>query len=103
MPAATNCLPADPAEVGLTNLGPVPEGLTFLEATIAMRGERKFAIDYYRKGDRLTICDTLRQMWRETDRMPESEARDAVREYIAACADFSKRMDARLTELKNRA
>lgn len=88
------------SEEGITNLGPVPRGMTFLAATQAMRGQRKYEIDYYRKGDRLTLCDTLRHMWRVTDGLPEGGEREALREYIAAAADYAKRMNHRMVDLK---
>jgi hypothetical protein len=84
----------------VTNLGPVPPGMTFLQATRAMKPQRKFEIDYYAKGNRLTICDTLRHMWREVDKLPNSETKATLREYIAASVDYAKRMDLRMKELK---
>ena len=87
-------------EEGITNLGPLPKGMSFLQATRAMKAERKYAIDYYVKGNRLTICDTLRHMWREVDKLPNSETKAVLREYIAASVDYAKRMDARMKELK---
>lgn len=74
--------------------------MSFLDATIALRGERKFAVDYYRKGDRMTICDTIRHMRRIIDGLPESPEREALREYTDAAVDYAKRMDARMKELK---
>lgn len=91
---------ADLSELNITNLGPVPPGMTFLEATIAMRGRRKYAVDYYCKGTRLTICDTLRHMRQIIDTLPEGTERDALAEYVDASVDYAKRMDARMKELK---
>lgn len=87
-------------ETGITNLGRVPKGMSFLDATISMRGERKFAVDYYAKGTRLTICDTLRHMRRIIDTLPEGPDRAALTEYTDAAVDYAKRMDARMKELK---
>jgi len=87
-------------ETGITNLGPVPKGMSFLEATVATRDRRKYQVDYYVKGTRLTICDTLRHMRRIVDTLPDGDEKEALREYIAASVDYAKRMDARMKELK---
>lgn len=87
-------------ETGITNLGPVPAGLTFLEATRAVAHRRKFKVDYYGKGERLTICDTIRHMRRIIDTLPAGPERDALTEYTDAAVDYAKRMDARMKELK---
>jgi hypothetical protein len=88
-------------ETGITNLGPVPAGMTFLEATIATRDRRKYQVDYYVKGTRLTICDTLRHMRRIIDTLPASDKRAALQEYTDASINYAKCMDARLKELKS--
>lgn len=88
------------SEEGLTNLGRVPVGMTFADATRAATGQRKFQIDPYSRGHRLTICDTLRQTWRVVDRLPDSAEKGQIREYLAAAFDYAKRMDARLKEIK---
>lgn len=87
-------------EVGVTNLGRVPPGMSFAEATEALKSSRKYQIDYYEGGNRLTICDTIRHTWRITDSMPRTPEVDQIREYLAAMADYAKRMDARIKELK---
>lgn len=87
-------------EEGITNLGPVPKGMTFLEATVATRDRRKFAVDYYIKGTRLTICDTLRHMRRLIDALPDDATKAALQEYTDAGIDYAKRMDRRMKELK---
>lgn len=87
-------------ETGLTNLGRVPKGMSFLDATISLRGQRKFTVDYYAKGDRMTLCDTLRHMRRIVDAMPAGEDRSALCEYIDAAIDYGKRMDSRMKQLK---
>lgn len=87
-------------EEGITNLGPVPSGLTFAQATALSKPRRKYTINPYAGGKRLTICDTLRMTWRELDKMPPSAEVDQTREYIAQAFDYAKRMNARLQELK---
>jgi len=89
---------ADPAEQGVTNLGPVPEGLTFYEALSALRDQRKFTINPAHQSRRLTVCETLREIYRETEK-PEPDLA-VIRDLTMAAADFAKRMDARMKELK---
>lgn len=91
---------SDMSELFVTNLGPVPAGMTFLEATIATRDRRKHQVDYYVKGTRLTICDTLRHMRRIIDTLPDGDERAALQEFTDAAVDYAKRMDARMKELK---
>jgi hypothetical protein len=93
-------MPSVNDETGITNLGQVPEGMSFVAATAAVKHRRKFQIDPHRGGHRLTLCDTLRHLWRMTERdFPEPEKQDAL-ELIAAAFDYAKRMDARIKELK---
>lgn len=87
-------------EAGVTNLGPVPRGMTFAQAIAATRGQRKYQINPYEGGHRLTICDTIRHTWRILDTMPDSAEKEQIYEYLRAMADFAKRMDARMKELK---
>lgn len=89
-------------ETGITNLGRVPDGMTFAQAIEHTKPLRKFQIDPYEGGHRLTICDTIRQTWRITDKMPDTAERAQIREYLMAMGDFAKRMDARIKELKAR-
>lgn len=85
-------------ETGVTNLGPVPEGMSFLHATMAMRGRRKFVLNPGHHSKRLTICETLREIYRESEKPKPDMA--AIRELVMAAGDYAKRMDARLKELK---
>lgn len=87
-------------EEGITNLGRVPKGMTFFEAIRASAPQRKYVLNHYEGGHRLTICDTIRHSWRVLDTMPDSPEKDVLREYLLAMGDFSKRMDARMKELK---
>lgn len=91
-----------PGEEGITNLGCVPQGMTFAEATAAARPRRKYRINPYDGGRRLTICDTLRMTWRELDKLPQGPEVEQIRDYLAAAFDYAKRMNARLQELKAR-
>jgi hypothetical protein len=85
-------------ETGITNLGPIPEGMGIYSATIAMRDKRKFTIDPSNHSFRITICETLREIYREMDRgKPDKEK---VKELVASAYDLSKRMDRRMKELK---
>ncbi|MFD0848219.1 hypothetical protein [Sphingosinicella xenopeptidilytica] len=85
-------------ETGITNLGPVPEGMSFLHATMAMRGKRKFILNPEHHSKRLTICETLREIHRESEK-PEPDM-VAIRELVMSAGDMAKRMDARMKELK---
>jgi glycine/D-amino acid oxidase-like deaminating enzyme len=87
-------------EQGITNLGPIPEGMDFATATANARHLRKYHIDPDKPLTRLTICDTLRALWNALDALPDGEVRQQARDYIAAAYDYGKRMDARMKELK---
>ncbi|HEY4136486.1 MAG TPA: hypothetical protein VGO34_14875 [Alphaproteobacteria bacterium] len=87
-------------EEGITNLGDIPRGMTFEQAIKATRHLRQYSIDRHDGGNRLTICDTLRQIWLTLDGMPNSTEKDLIVEYVQAAADMAKRMDARIKELK---
>lgn len=87
-------------EEGITNLGKVPAGMTFAQAIEATKPLRKYALNHYEGGHRLTICDTIRQTWRVLDAMPDNPEKEQIREYLLAMGDFAKRMDARMKELK---
>lgn len=86
------------SEAGITNLGPLPPGMTLLDALRATRGERKYALNPERPAHRLTICDCLREIWRIGD----SLGNDDLKELAEAGGDFAKRMDARMKELSGR-
>jgi hypothetical protein len=87
-------------ETGVTNLGLVPKGMTFSEAVASMRDKRKYRINPYDGGHRMTLCDTLRAMWREIDTLPDGPFKEQMRDYLGASFDYAKRMDARMKELK---
>lgn len=89
---------ADPAELGVTNLGPVPEGVEFYAALSALRDQRKHAINPAHHSRRLTYCEVMREICREA----ASEHPDMAKivDLAAAGFDFGKRMDARMKELK---
>ena len=89
------------AEENITNLGLVPDGMTFSEAAEMIKGKRKYTINPYSGGHRLTICDTLRMTWREVDKIPDSEEKEQIKQYLAQAFDFGKRMDARMKYLKS--
>jgi hypothetical protein len=86
-------------EVGITNLGPIPPGLSFLQATYAARPLRKYHITPGHRSKRLTLCETMREVWRIANEMQGPEA-EALKELAAAGYDYGKRMDARMKELK---
>lgn len=89
---------ADPAETGVTNLGPVPEGMDFYPALCALRDQRKYTINPAHHSRRLTFCEVMREICREA----ASEAPDMAKiaDLAAAGFDFGKRMDRRMKELK---
>ena len=86
-------------EVGLTNLGPVPPGMTFLDATRAVSASRKYQINPRHQSRRLTLCETVREVWRIADKLPEPE-RSQLQMLAGAAFDYGKRMDRRMKELK---
>jgi len=86
-------------ELGITNLGPVPDGMTFLEATKTVFEKRKYAINPDHHSKRLTVCETMREIWRIAEHLPEPE-RSQLQLLAGAGFDYGKRMDARMKELK---
>lgn len=88
------------SEIGITNLGAVPAGMSFLEATEAMVEQRKYHINPEHQSGRLTICETMREIWRIAETLPEPERSD-LQLLAGAAFDFGKRMDARMKELKH--
>lgn len=88
-------------ETGITNLGRVPAGMTFAEASAAVRHLRKYRINPYEGGHRLTICDTLRMTWREVETLPDGPAKAQILNYLGQAFDMAKRMNARMQELKD--
>lgn len=89
----------DPREVGVTNLGPVPKGMTFCGATAAVAHRRKYRINPEHRSNRLTICETLREIHRIAERAPEPD-RSNLLLLVGAAFDYAKKMDARMKELK---
>jgi len=87
------------SEVGITNLGPVPEGMTFLQATDAAKAKRKYRINPEHHSKRLTLCETAREIHRIAARLPEPD-RSRLQLLAGAAFDYGKRMDARMKELK---
>lgn len=86
-------------EVGITNLGDIPDGISFLEATKAAQAKRKFTINPDHHSKRLTVCETSREIWRIAESLPEPHRSDM--QLLAGQAyDMGKRMDARMKELK---
>jgi len=86
-------------EQGITNLGPVPAGMSFLEAVEAVRSRRKHHINPDHESRRLTYCEVMREVHRIADQLPEP-ARSQIQLLVGAGYDFGKRMDARMKELK---
>ncbi|KWT70763.1 hypothetical protein APY04_0824 [Hyphomicrobium sulfonivorans] len=84
-------------ETGITNLGPVPEGLTFLEATKALTLKHRINPDHHSK--RLTVCETQREIWRIADGLPEP-VRSDLKALAAAGYHYGKCMDLRMKQLK---
>lgn len=88
-------------ETGITNLGIIPDGMAFSQAINEAKSQRKFFINAYEGGHRLTICDTLRMTLREINKLEDSIEKETIKEYIAQAYDFGKRMDARMKYLKS--
>lgn len=88
-----------PEEHMVTNLGDVPEGMTFLDATQAAVSLRKYEINPHHQSRRLTICETAREIWRQADSLPPLQ-RERMRLLAGAVYDYGKRLDRRLKELK---
>lgn len=86
-------------EVGITNLGPVPEGMAFLEAVASVEGQRKHDINPEHQSKRLTLCEALREIWRIAE-WCESPAREDLQMLAGFAFDCGKRMDARMKELR---
>lgn len=89
------------AEEGITNFGMVPSNYSFSQAIRSARDKRKYFINAYEGGHRLTICDTLRMTLREVYKLEDSVEKRQIIEYIEQAYDFGKRMDARMKYLKN--
>jgi hypothetical protein len=87
------------SEQGITNLGPVPDGMTFWEASQLALEQRKFApIDPLTETNRLTLCETVREIYRETRKSEPDMAK--IRTLCALSFEYGKRMDARMKELR---
>lgn len=85
-------------ETGVTNLGPVPEGMEFYDALASMRDQRKYMINPAHHSRRLTYCEVMREICREAASEQPNMAK--IADLAAAGFDFGKRMDARMKELK---
>lgn len=90
-------MPAD--ETGITNLGPVPAGMEFLDAIRSVEPQRKHRINPAHQSRRLTLCETQREIWRLASSLPEPH-RSQLQLLAGAGFDFGKRMDARMKQLK---
>lgn len=89
-----------PSEHMVTNLGPVPEGVAFLDAVFASAEQRKHRINPRHESRRLTICEISREVWRLADTLPEP-ARGQFQELAAAAFDMGKRLHHRVVELRD--
>jgi hypothetical protein len=89
---------ADPAEIGVTNLGPVPDGMDFYEAVDAVRDQRKHRINPAHHSRRLTYCEVMREICREAASEDPDMAK--IADLAAAGFDFGKRMHHRILDLK---
>lgn len=85
-------------ETGITNLGPVPHGMSFRDAIRQTESARKYVLNPHHESRRMTICEALREIYRETEK-PEPDL-EYVRFLVMSAGDFAKRMDARMKELK---
>ena len=87
----------DPRELMVTNLGPVPAGMSFLEATKALTLKHPINPDHHSK--RLTICETMREVWRIADRIGGQDGED-LKALAAAGFHYGKAMNYRMVELR---
>ena len=85
-------------ETGITNLGPVPDGMTFYQALSTLRDKRKYQINPARQSRRLTYCEVMREITREAQGTCPDMAK--IADLAASGYDFGKRMDARMKQLK---
>lgn len=75
---------------GASYLGPIPEGVSVLEAARAV--DRRYEMDPSYASGSLTICEVLREIHRASDDP------GAVRELSRTAYDCAKRMYHRLVE-----
>ena len=69
-----------------------------LQLPVTVPGQRRFTLNHDHYSKRLTICETLREIVRETRKPCPDVAK--IEELARAGFDFGKRMDRRLKELK---
>ena len=89
----------DSREAGVTNLGSVPDGMTFLEATKALPLKHKINPSHHSK--RMTICETSREIWRIADLIGGSRGND-LKALAAAAFHFGKSMNNRMVYLREK-
>lgn len=83
-----------PSEYQVTHLGDVPDGMSFLEATKALKPKHKINPGHHSK--RLTICETSREIWRIADQIGNEDLK-----VLAAMAfSYGKSMDSRMKYLR---
>jgi len=87
----------DPREVGVTNMGDVPNGMSFIEATAAL--PLKYRINPDHHSGRMTLCETMREIVRVARTIPEPQ-RSQIKLLAAAGYHYGKCMDRRMKELK---
>lgn len=95
-----NIINKNAVEEGITNLGFVPSGMSFSDAIKSIKNQRKFHVNAFEGGHRLTICDTIRMTLREVYKLPPSPETEQIKEYLEQAYDFGKRMDARMKYLR---
>lgn len=88
-------------EIEVTNLGPIPEGLSFMEASKSVLNKRKYYIDPDNNSGRLTICETQREIFRLADKINDAELTKNFRILASLGYNYGKCMDARMKELKS--
>ncbi len=86
-------------ESPIKNLGRVPVGMTFIDAAKAL--PLKVTIDPFYNSRHLTICETMREVWRVADRIGGRDGAD-LKALAAAGYHFAKAMDSRLREVRAR-
>jgi hypothetical protein len=73
--------------------------MSFMDASEAAIGRRKYKINPEHQSRRLTVCETQREIWRIADALSEP-ARSQLQMLAGQGFDMGKRMNARMQELK---
>lgn len=84
------------SEYQVTHMGDVPDGMTFLEASWALKP--KYEINPGHHSKRLTICETSREIWRIADQIGNEDLKLLAKHAFS----YGKSMDSRLKYLRSK-